>query len=229
MIKEEILSKRNPHLREGRAAGKVVVADLFYLPSIEFFVAVQDAEEIRVERYDNYQKQSYRNRTAVQLANQVKYLSVPVHGGNKKIHYTDIKIDDSQNWRNVHLRGIQSAYGKSPFFEYFFPDLENIFLKANRYLYDLNTELLTLCLAFLRHPAKLGETRLYQSYEEETDLRGVLDTKQPFEHRNIYKPYPYAQIFGLNFAPNLSVIDLLFCEGPNSNDVIFHSKKRNEQ
>jgi hypothetical protein len=229
MIKEETLSKGPLHHPESNAAGQRVVADLFYLPSIEFFVAAQDAKEIRIERYDNYQKQSYRNRTAVQLANQVKHLSIPVHGGNKKIAYAEVKIDDGQNWRNVHLRGIQSAYGKAPFFEFFYPGLEQIFRKAHRYLYDLNLDLLTLCLANLRHPARLGETDRYQTYEEATDLRGLLGAKEPFTHRNIYKPYPYAQIFGLNFAPNLSVIDLLFCEGPNSNEVILHSKKRNEQ
>lgn len=208
---------------------KVAVVDLFYLPSIEFFVAVQDAEEIRIEKHDNYQKQSYRNRTAVQLANQVKYLSIPVVGGNKKSKYAEVKIDDSQNWRNVHLRGIQSAYGKAPFFEYFYPDLERIFLKKSTHLYDFNLELLTLCLRNLRHPAKLVETVNYGEYEEETDLRGVIKAKEPFVHRNIYKPYPYAQIFGLNFAPALSVIDLLFCEGPNADHVILRSKKRNEQ
>src|SRR5690606_22636918 len=213
MIKEEGLSTQHAPKPVDGIAEKVTVANLFYLPPIEFFVAVQDVDEIRIERYENYQKQSYRNRTAVRLANQVKYLSIPVYGGSKKIQYTEKKIDDSQNWRNVHLRGIQSAYGKAPFFEFFYPDLEKIFLKNHTYLYDFNWDLLTLCLANLRHPAKLIQTDIYRSYEEETDLRGVLDVKEPFTRRNIYKPSPYDQIFGLNFAPNLSVIDLLFCEG----------------
>src|SRR5690606_32801206 len=88
----------------------VVVADLFYLPPIEFFVAVAGKGEIRIEKHDNYQKQSYRNRTAIQLANQVKNLSIPIVGGNKKTPYTDVEMDDSQNWRKIHLRSIQSAY-----------------------------------------------------------------------------------------------------------------------
>ena len=207
-------------------AAKTLVADLFYLPPIEFFAAVEGMETILIERHDNYQKQSYRNRTTIQLANQVANLSIPVVGGNKKVRYSEVKMDDSQNWRNIHLRGIRSAYGKAPFFEYFYPGLEKVFGKGHRYLYDFNLELLTLCLANLRHAAKLGETSTYGEYVEEIDLRGYLRAKEPFELRNIYKPHPYGQIFGLNFAPNLSVIDLLFCEGPNAKQVILSSRKK---
>lgn len=204
----------------------VVVADLFYLPPIEFFVAVAGMEEIRIEKHDNYQKQSYRNRTAIQLANQVKNLSIPIVGGNKKIPYTEVKVDDSQNWRKIHLRSIQSAYGKAPFFEYFYPGLEEVFAKDHRYLYDFNWELLTLCLTNLRHPARLEETTEYQRDCEGLDIRGLMHAKAPFWDRNIYEPYPYTQIFGLNFAPNLSVIDLLFCVGPDANRVILSSRKK---
>src|SRR5690606_16536521 len=133
---------------------------------------------------------------------------------------------ESQNWRNIHLRGIQSAYGKAPFFEYFFPGLEKVFLKGHRYLYDFNFDLLTLCLENLRHPARLVETTEYRFYEEGIDFRGMVNAKVPFGQRNIYKPYPYTQIFGVNFAPNLSVIDLLFCVGPDANRVILSSRKK---
>jgi|SRR5690554_5003979 len=207
----------------------VVVVDLFYLPPIEFFVAIEGMEELWIEKHDNYQKQSYRNRTRVQLANQVKDLSIPVIGGNKKTRYVDVKMDDGQNWRKIHLRGLQSAYGKAPFFEYFYSDFEKIFLGKHTNLYAFNIELLTICLKALRHPARLVETSIYQSYRDEIDLRGVIRTKESFEYRNIYKPFPYTQVFGLNFAPALGIVDLLFCEGPNSSKVISRSKKRIEQ
>ncbi len=227
MTKEDIFTTQHSQSPDKDShLSKTVVADLFYLPPLEFFVAVQDAGEICIERHDNYQKQNYRNRTTVQLANQVKHLSIPVVGGNKKLRYIDLLIDDSQNWRKIHLRGIQSAYGKAPFFDYFYPDLEKILLRQTRFLYDLNFHLLTLCLNNLRHPAKLSETSGYHPNRQERDIRGLIQAKAPFEQRNIYKPYPYTQIFGLNFAPNLSVIDLLFCEGPNANRIIFHSKKK---
>lgn len=204
---------------------KRLLVDLFYFPPIEFFVAIEEAEEILIERHDNYQKQTFRNRAAVQLANKVKYLSIPVIGGNKKTKYTEVRMDDSQNWRNIHLRGLRSAYGNAPFFEYFYPELEKIFSKKITRLYDFNLELLTFCLTCLRSPAKLVETTEYSQQRGEYDLRGLIHAKEPFEGRNIYEPFSYGQIFGLNFAPNLSVIDLLFCEGADSNYVISRSKK----
>ncbi|MEX2591691.1 MAG: WbqC family protein [Anditalea sp.] len=204
-----------------------IVVDLFYLPPVEFFVALQGYDTVLIEKQDNYQKQSYRNRTAVQLVNKVELLSIPVQGGNKKVKYADVKIDDNQRWRNIHLRGIQSAYGKAPFFEYFYPELERLYLIGPNGLYDFNFELLTLCLKFLRLTVKMEETCDYQQYRGITDLRGVIKAKESFLHRNIYEPYSYMQLFGLNFVPNLSIIDLLFCEGPNSKKVIGSSKKRN--
>lgn len=205
---------------------KVIVVDLFYLPPIEFFVALQDFDKVLIETHDNYQKQTYRNRAAVRLANKTEFLSVPVVGGNKKAKYVDVKIDDSQSWRKVHLRGIKSAYGKAPFFEYFFPELESVYMGRPQYLFDFNYELLTLCLKFLRRTAKLEETGEYQPYSDNSYLRGVIKAKESFVNRNIYEPYPYTQLFGLNFVPNLSILDLLFCEGPNSIEVIDSSKKR---
>lgn len=207
---------------------KKIVVDLFYLPPIEFFVALQDYEVMLIERQENYQKQSYRNRAAVRLANKVKFLSIPVLGGNKKTRYSEVQIDESQRWRNVHLRGIKSAYGNAPFFDYFYPEFEQLYHQKYNRLYDLNFQLLTLCLKLIQFDVKMEETTIYQSCTHETDMRGVLNAKQSYESRNIYRPYPYTQLFGLNFVPNLSIIDLLFCEGPNSKIVIDRSKKEKE-
>src|SRR5690606_4644405 len=134
----------------------------------------------------------------------------------------------SQRWRNVHLRGIKSAYGNAPFFDYFYPEFAQLFLQKHSRLYDLNYQLLTLCLKLIGYNVKMEETVIYQANTLENDLRGVLNAKQSYECRNIYRPYPYTQLFGLNFAPNLSIIDLLFCEGPNSKIVINRSKKEKE-
>ncbi|MDN3668455.1 WbqC family protein [Echinicola jeungdonensis] len=204
---------------------KSIVVDLFYLPPIEFFTAIQDYDRILVERSDNYQKQTYRNRAQIRLANKVETLSIPVYGGNKKKKYSQIKIDYDQKWTNVHLRGIQSAYGKAPFFEHFFPYLEDVYKKKIDNLYDFNLELLTLCLALLRMNIEVTETSQYREYGQETDLRGVIKTKETYSERAIYQPNPYMQLFGSDFVPNLSVIDLLFCEGPHSLRILQNSRK----
>ncbi|WP_200974416.1 WbqC family protein [Echinicola sp. 20G] len=206
---------------------KVIVADLFYLPPIEFFVAIQDFDELRLEAHDNYQKQTYRNRSLVRLANKVETLSIPVVGGNKKVKYSKINIDYHQKWKNVHLRGIKSAYGKAPFFEYFFPYFEDVFQREVDNLFDFNLELLTLCLKLLKFKTKITLTSNYTDKPSEEDLRSKIVAKESFESRNLYCPSPYHQLFGSDFVPNLSIIDLLFCEGPLSKEVIARSKKNN--
>lgn len=206
----------------------VAVVDLFYLPPIEFFVAIKEVDTLWIEAHDNYQKQSYRNRTAIQMANKEQVLSIPVMGGNKKIKYREILMDDGQRWKDIHLRGIKSAYGKAPFFDYFFPEIENVFRQNITRLYGFNYRLLTICLKLLDRSVKMEETIDYQSYEGKMDLRGVIKSKASYTDRNIYDPFPYMQVFGLNFAPNLSIVDLLFCEGPNSKNIINSSKKEFE-
>jgi hypothetical protein len=206
----------------------VAIVDLFYLPPIEFFVAIEEVDTLWIEAHDNYQKQSYRNRSALQMANKVELLSIPVMGGNGKLKYREVLMDDGQRWRDTHLRGIKSAYGKAPFFEYFYPEFEKVFLENITHLYAFNYRLLTICLNLLGRSVKMEETLEYQAYEDKIDLRGVISTKASYTERNIYDPFPYMQLFGLNFAPNLSIVDLLFCEGPNSKNIINNSKKEFE-
>lgn len=204
----------------------MICADLFYLPPIEFFVAIADADQLIIAGDDRYQKQTYRNRAHVRLANKVESLSIPVIGGNKKVHYRDVKIDYKQKWKNIHLRGIRSAYGKAPFFEYFFPYFEAIYEKNIDNLYSLNLELLTLCLKLMKVKTKVSIGTKEEDYSTCEDLRRIIVAKEPFEQRNIYEPYPYVQLFGSDFVPNLSIIDLLFCEGPLANEIISQSKKK---
>ncbi|WP_143959846.1 WbqC family protein [Litoribacter populi] len=207
---------------------KTIITDLLYLPPIEYFAAIDGFEKLIIEGQDNYQKQTYRNRASIRLANKVESLSIPVKGGKGKL-YKEVEIDYEQKWVNIHLRGIKSAYGKAAFFEYFFPNYESVFESKPARLFDLNLELLTLCLRFLQHPVRLVVSTEYQSNVEIQDLRGVIQPKQPYDARGIYRPVSYMQLFGLDFVPNLSVIDLLFCEGPQAGKIISQSKKTIEQ
>lgn len=159
------------------------------------------------------------------MTNKVDTLSIPVLGGNKKQLYKETKIDYSQKWKNIHLRGIQSAYGKAPFFEYFFPYLETVYSKNLTFLFDLNVELLTVCLKLLQSDTKIKVILETIDTNEYLDTRGIINAKEEFDARNIMTPYPYDQMFGVNFVPNLSVLDLLFCKGPESKDVLNLSKK----
>jgi hypothetical protein len=202
-----------------------LITDLFYLPPIEYFVSILGHKEIIVDGTENYQKQTYRNRARILLANKVETLSIPVFGGSKKIAYKEIKIDYGQKWKNVHLRGIQSAYGKAPFFEFFFPYFEEIYNKNLTFLFEHNLELLTVCLKLLQLDTKVSIGFDQGNISDYVDKRGIINTKEEFTTRSIMSGYKYGQMFGVNFVTNLSVLDLLFCQGTESKEILVRSKK----
>lgn len=204
----------------------IVHTDLFYLPNLEYFCLVKDFGEIRIHLEDRYVKQTYRNRCEILLSNKVEKLSVPVKEGNKSKPFRSMEIDYAQKWLHVHLRGIQSAYGKAPYFEHLFPELEAVFRKHHQFLWELNLDLLTICLRFLNVRANLVIHDVPSPEAGSLDLRGALDAKTTGREREICRPAPYAQLFGVDFVPNLSIIDLLFCQGPEARYILGQSAKK---
>jgi hypothetical protein len=133
-----------------------MIIDLHYLPSLEYFACILQHDTIQIEAYEYYEKQSYRNRCKILASNKIDVLSVPVQNGNSKIIVKDIKVEYHQDWVRRHWGAIYSAYGKAPFFEYYADYFANIFEKKPDFLFDLNMELLTICLKLLK-----VEKRLY--------------------------------------------------------------------
>lgn len=203
-----------------------LAVDLPYFPNLEYFAAIAKADEIILCPGDLYQRQSYFNRTKIRLANKIETLSVPIQGRRPRVPVREIKIDNQQKWLNTHLRGIQSAYGKAPFYEFYFPYFEKVFLSKKNSLWDLNLEVLTICLKLLGLPAKLRVVDSVENMEGLIDIRGQMMPSEPFSTRGYYIPVPYFQLFGLDFEPNLSVLDLLFCEGPSSKSILLKSVKK---
>ncbi|MBS4070953.1 WbqC family protein [Algoriphagus aquatilis] len=203
-----------------------VAIDLHYLPSLEFFTAIDGAEELLLFPQDLYQRQSFLNRTRILLANKVETLSIPIQGRRPRIPMREVKIDYGQKWQAIHLRGIQSAYGKAPFFEYFFPYFQPILERQHSNLWDLNLQLLTICLKLLRRPVKITVLENKETIGEIVDLRGQIVPKGAFYNRSYYQATPYPQLFGLDFEPNLSILDLLFCVGPEAEKVLKQSLKK---
>ncbi|UII22870.1 WbqC family protein [Fulvivirga ligni] len=204
-----------------------VLLDIQYLPSLEYFCCLNQYDEIIIEQEEYFEKQSYRNRCHILSSNKVERLIVPVIGGRKKIKVKDIQIDYTQKWLLNHLRTIRSAYGKAPFFEYYFDHFEFIFQKKEKFLLDLNMQLLQLCFKFLHidKPITLTNSYIKSTEADIVDFRSAIHPKKPHTDHNLYTPQSYTQVFGLSFVENLSVIDLLFCEGPNSRNVINLSTK----
>ncbi|TPE44528.1 WbqC family protein [Pontibacter mangrovi] len=188
-----------------------------YNPPISYFRHAIRCESILLEAHENYVKQSYRNRCHVLTAHGVQPLSVPVLRGNSKIKIpiTEIEIDYSQKWQLVHWRTIQAAYGRAPYFEFYSDYLREVYERQPKFLFELNVELLKLYLKLLKLNKPLQYTEEYQVQPP----KSVLDLRNRI-HPKIYPDnlhvIPYTQVFGKQFVPELSIIDLLFTQGPAS-------------
>lgn len=202
-----------------------ILIETQYLPCIEYFVLIQKNKETLIHSGETYQKQSYRNRSYILGPNKTQILTVPINGRTKKSPITDVKINYSESWHVEHLRSLKTAYGKAPYFEYYFEYFEKILLQKHGFLWDLNQQMLTLCLDLLKIDRKISDSKDSHLNLSEIDNRyyELISRKTSHLDRNIYHEANYQQLFGSNFVPNLSVIDLLFCEGPNSSTIIGQS------
>jgi hypothetical protein len=203
-----------------------ILVDLHYFPSLEFFAAIQGMGELIFSPEDLYQRQSYYNRTTIRLANKIETLSVPIVGRRPRVANELIRIDFTQDWQKIHLRGIQSGYGKAPFFEFYFPYFESLFSQKRGSLWDLNWEILTICLKLVGSSAKMRVLEKGSNTTGIMDIRGQISPEKHFSEQTFYQPEPYFQLFGLDFDPNLSILDLLFCEGPAAKSILLKSAKK---
>ena len=206
---------------------QMVLLDSQYLPSIAYFSAIKAASKVLIETQENFVKQTYRNRCRILTANKVLDLSVPVNHGNRKIPIQKLTIDHRQKWKNNHWRAIESAYRNAPFYEHYSEEIREVLYSDNRTLFELNHQLLTICLKYLQIDTPIHFTTDYhKNYDEPVlDLRSAIHPKKDVLALSWFAPQPYHQIFGKDFVPNLSIIDLLFCEGPEAVGLLQKSLK----
>jgi hypothetical protein len=176
---------------------------------------------VYIEACENFQKQSYRNRCRFYGAEGVQTLSFPIlhEGGTHKIPISEIKIDYKTPWVQQHERAIISAYGMSAYFDYYKDELFAILEAGHERLFDLN---LAQIRFFIEKTGIKVDLRLTQDYEREPqmdDLREIIHPKRPntiLSGLDLEKPY--FQVFApkYGFQSDLSIMDLLFNEGPDS-------------
>lgn len=192
---------------------------LIYLPhwpNLDFFRILMNSESVLIEKHENYIKQTDRNKTIILMSNGKFSLIIPVIGGRKKSKYQDIKIDYSQNWQKNYLATLQTAYGKSPFFEFYISEIEALVLSSPIYLYELNLEILTFCLKILKIPfSKINFTLSYNNTENQTinDFRHQKTIQIKNDNMPKFQSKSYNQTFGNVFVDNLSILDLVFNQG----------------
>jgi len=211
-----------------------------YLPPVSYLAAMAEEMEglsnrkdgdssigltpsvIYIEACENYQKQSYRNRCRFYAADGVQDLNIPIvhEGGTHKLPVSELKIDWSKPWLQQHQRAIISAYRTSAYFEYYMDDFFATYEQKPDRLIELNTSL----LRFLIEKTGLAvDLRFTEKYSRDgiscTDLRETIHPKRPNDIlARLQLEKPYFQVFAQKhgFQSDLSSIDLLFNEGPES-------------
>jgi len=186
-----------------------------YFPNIATMVAIFNFDSIALEYWDNYTKQTYRNRTKILGPNGVLNLTIPViHSQKERNLYRAVRIKNEENWQLNHWKSIKTAYNSSPFFEFYQDELLPLFTSNFEYLFDFNQNCLTTVLDLLDIELKLGQTTKFNSEYSTGDFRSLIIAKNEPE----FQFEPYTQVFEdrFSFKPNLSILDLLFNEGPNT-------------
>jgi hypothetical protein len=199
--------------------GKILVSTA-YLPPAEYFAVISQAEEALIEREENYLKQSYRNRCYILSSHGPQLLTVPVYlGSQHKTPIKDIRIDYSKRWQQIHLGAIIASYGSSPYFQYYFENIEKIISRKIDFLFDLNMELIDSALKMLKLDSIITCTKDFAPISEsENDFRYKISPKKESKHP--IREYMHVFDSGNRFVHRLSIIDLIFNMGPEAGSYL---------
>ncbi len=199
-----------------------------YFAPIQWFQKLNRYDVCWIEQHDNFVKQTYRNRCVIATANGVQTLSIPVEKfDDVKCEMHDVCISDHDNWRHQHWNALQSAYGESPFFEYYQDDIRPFYEKKWKFLFDFNMGITHKMCELLDIQPDIRSTDEFipmgktdEAALPYADFREVIRPKRPLvDIEFVSKPYYQVYEHKIGFQANLSILDLLFNMG---NEAIFY-------
>ena len=200
-----------------------------YLAPVQYFTKLIQYDEVWIEMGEHFLKQSYRNRCTILTANGPQNLSIPVvEGSNSKRIIRDVIISYDHPWQKLHWKALLSAYNNAPFFEYYADNIAPFYHEKRwKFLTDFNQKIQSVVLNELNLKLELKETESFCDVPglppETKDFRYSIDPKPSRQTRDEqFTPIVYMQVFQekFGFTPNLSIVDLLFNEGPMATEVL---------
>ncbi len=197
----------------------VIVSSFMPFPSIAWWIAAVKSDTIILDKAEHFEKMSYRNKYYITGANGPITLSIPLADGREQRKaMKDVEICNRERWQVQHWRTLVSVYKRSPYFEHYEPGLEKIFHTPYTLLSEFNLASIEWLKTQLKLKTDISFADAYlKEYENATDLRNLKRSK------DTNRDYPvYYQLFEERhgFVPNLSLLDLLFSEGPMTMELL---------
>lgn len=194
-----------------------IVSSSLTFPNIGWWMQVVHADKLLTDTGEHFQKMSYRNRYRVGGSNNSILLTVPLtNGRDQHIPVKDVLIHNKENWQVQHWRTLTSVYRRSPYFEHYEGTLQRLFETRYELLADLNRDALQWVMAQLRLKTELAVTEVYEK-KYPNEVRDIRNVKAgPAEYPKYYQVFEDRT----GFLPNLSILDLLFSEGPAAMNIL---------
>ena len=192
-----------------------VLLSTTYFGPIQWYQKLYRAERVVMEQWESFQKQTYRNRCLIATTQGIQALTVPVVRGETSL-MKDIRISDHGNWRHLHWNALQSAYGESPFFDYYQDDIRPFYEQRWPYLLDFNEAIRARMCELIDITPEVTLSKVFNAKAND-DFREAINPKHPAPDPD-FIPKPYYQVYQqkYGFLPNLSILDLLMNMGPES-------------